>query len=360
MPFRTQIYRSLPLWNVVLKRLGIEQSLERAATRIEVLQPEETEEVPPAVSLPGQLDLVRGVTSHDTLAHQVALAKQTVFHHAALTKYTIRDCVVADHGVEFLAGSMRKRRLRRADMQVAPLTEESSAHYCMSTVSHTYFGHFLTDSCPKALLASEEQALLLDINPAWPHAAQYADVFRLAPAPPLPRLVRRLTILRDHGQGSNKRARYDEMRTRIAERFGPTGSATERVFLRRGGGGKARLLAREDALTETLAARGFRIVDMDGLDLQALADSLRHARTVVTVEGSHVNHVHFLAPRGFDLCVLMPDDRTTFVHRGLANAFGGRFGYLVCPREGEGYRASATSILKTLDLMEDARSMVRH
>lgn len=57
MPLRTQFHRSLPLWNVVLKRIGIERSLERAAARIEVLQPEETEEIP-AVSLPGQLDLV--------------------------------------------------------------------------------------------------------------------------------------------------------------------------------------------------------------------------------------------------------------------------------------------------------------
>lgn len=347
-----QAYRSLPFWNVLLKRLGAERDFRKAAVEVEVCQPEEVEDIPPPVSLPGQLELIKGVTKHDTLAKQISAAQKTTLHHAPLIRYVLKDCVVADHGVEFLAGSSRKHSLRRTHLLTPRLTEEASALYSMSPVSHAYFGHFLTDACSTALLAENDQALLLDIDPAWPHAAGYAEAFRLAPAPSVPMLVRRLTVFQDHGQGSHKRERYRELRKRVAERFGPPGKACETVFLRRGATGAARLIADEDRLVDTLAAQGVRIVSLKGMDLGTLADELRHAQTVITIEGSHVTHAYYLAPSGMNLCILMPEDHATFIHNGLAHAFGGRFGYVICQRQGKYYQIEASSILKTIDFFD--------
>lgn len=344
------IYRGLPIYNVLLKRLGAERSAVQAADEAEVYQPEEIEEVPLPISLPGQLDLIKDVSFHSSLAEERTLAQCRVLHHAPVIRYTLKNCLVASQGVEYLGGSMRKRSLRTSDLLTASLQEVQEAHYAMSPVSHRYFGHFLTDACPNALLVSPGQELLLDINPLWPDAADYAAAFLLSPARPAARLVRKLTFYQDHGQGSHKRARYDELRRRASAAFGVSGEPKEVIYLRRGSTGVARLVADEDRLVEIFSARGIRIVSLQGASPASLAKELRNAQTVISMEGSHINHVYFLAPQGVNLCVLMPEDMGNFIHRGLVNAFGGRFGYVTSQKHSQGYRISADDVLRTIDL----------
>jgi hypothetical protein len=345
------VFRALPLLNVVAKRLGAERGLARAAATREILQPEEIEEVPRPLFLEGALEAVTGTTERDDLADQMAAVRATHLIHAAVTRYTLTDCAVHPHGVEWAGGSLRKHGLGMRDLVSGPLQETEDAHYPMTTVSHQYFGHFLRDACANALLRQPGQALLLDVREDWTHAAEYVRAFGLDPSPGALRLVRRLTICIDHSQGSLKRARYRELRRRVGDTFGARGPRSEDVYLRRGGCGTMRRAIRdEDALIDVLVRQGFRIVDIDGARVEDLAEALRHCRRLVSMEGSHVNHAHLLAPAGVDLCLLMPSDRFTLIHRGIANASGGRFGFVVCKRLGDDYGVDAGQLLRTLDL----------
>jgi hypothetical protein len=51
-----------------------------------------------------------------------------------------------------------------------------------------------------------------------------------------------------------------------------------------------------------------------------------------------------------DVCLLMPSDRFTLIHRGITNATGGQFGFVVCKRLRDGYQVDPGQLLRTLDL----------
>lgn len=352
MSLTSGAYQFLPVLNYALKRFGIERDVADAAAHAELLQPEETEDLPLPLCLEGQIDLIIGTPRFDNLADQLALVRKTRIVHAPVVRYTLENCMVQASGVYFRGGSYRKHNLCLRDLLTTPRLETEEALYSMSFVSHAFFGHFIRDACATALLAQPGQALLLDVKPEWPHAAEYVAVFRLEPASPGPRFVRRLTLCDDRSQGTHKRARYKELRRRISRAYGPWGEATDTVYLRRGNGGAARLVADEDRVVESLAARGYRIVALEGATMADLAKELRNARRVVTMEGSHINHVHYLTPPGLDLCVLMANDQTTFVHRAVGHAFGARFGFVVCRRVGDAYRLDLDQLLRTMDLFD--------
>jgi hypothetical protein len=337
--------------NVIARRLGLERGLARSAVSADVLQPEEAQEIPPALFLEGQLGNVTGTTSHDTLAEQMASLRATHVRHAAVVRYTLTDCLVRSHGVEWTGGSFRSRSLGLRDLLSGRLQETDDAHFPMSPVSHRYFGHFLRDACATSLLRQPGQALLLDVPEEWPNARDYVRAFGLEPSSDGPRFVRRLTLCTDHSQGSLKRARYRELRRQVEATYGPRGARTEDIYLRRGNGGAMkRSIQDEDSLIDVLTRQGFRTVDVDGASVDQLARQLRNCRRIVSIEGSHVNHAYFLAPAGVDVCMLMPSDRFTLIHRGITNATGGRFGFLVCKRTGGNYRVDVGQLLRVLDL----------
>lgn len=345
-------YRFLPFFNYALKRLGLRQSLSVAADKAEILQPEESEDVPLPLCLKGQTEFIIGVPPWDDLRDTIASATRTHFVNAPVVRYTLKNCVAYEYGFDFLGGRFNVSPFNLKDFLIKPLANIEDALYPMSFVSRKYFGHFLTDACATALLAQPGQALLIDDNKDWPHAAEYISAFNLKPAMPMPSFVQRLTFCSDLSEGTNKRTRYDELRRRIALSYGPRGTPTEAIYLRRGRTGAARLIADEDRLADELAARGYKIVTLEGATAADLAGQLRNARRVLSIEGSHISHVYYLAPPGVDLCVLMPNDRTVFVHRGISHSFGGRFGFVVCRRAGDAYRLDLDQVLRTLDLFD--------
>ena len=344
-------FQALPLFNVLARRLGLEQGLADAAVGLEVLQPEEEQEVPAPLFFEAQLGSVTGTASHDSLGAKMTELRSRHVRHAAVLRYTLRDCLVRPSGVEWAGGSFRTRRLGMRDLVGGRLQETEDALFPLSPASCRYFGHFLRDACATSLLRQPGQTLLVDVPEDWPHAADYVRTFGLDAAPAGSRLVRRLKLCIDHGQGSLKTKRYREMRRRVDAVHGPRGPRTEDVYLRRGAGeGTRRSVRDEDALIDVLVRQGFRIVDVAEAGVGELARHLRRCRRIVTIEGSHLNHAHFLAPAGVDVCVLMPSDRFTLIHRGITNANGGQFGFLVCERAGDGYRVDTGRLMRLLDL----------
>ncbi|WP_397543083.1 glycosyltransferase 61 family protein [Roseovarius salis] len=352
MRFKKALYRALPLANVATGRLGLRRDILSAATEIDELQPQERETVPAPLALPREFERATASDGHSRLSDQLEAARVREVCHAPVIRYRLRDCLVTAAGVERPAARYQLRAQGLAELVTGPPEEIDAAFFAMDYVSQTYFGHYLRDACSRALLAEPDETLLLADRPEWLHAAPYRDALCLPAQAPLPAFVRRLTLCRDHGQGSSKRARYGRMRRRLARELGLDAVPARDVFLRRGATGAARVIANEDAVSDRLAAVGFRIVDVDGKSLSQLARDLGDARRVVSMEGSHINHYHFLAPDGAALLALIPADRFTLIHHGISAAFGRRFGYMVLDRCEAGYAVDMDRLLRTLDLFD--------
>lgn len=221
----------------------------------------------------------------------------------------------------------------------------------MSLVSHTYFGHWLTDACPTALLASHPGEVILDERPDWPDTAVYARAFGIKTQPCSPKRVSRLTLYSDFAQGMSKLNRYKELRLRLRGAEEVSENHPDRpVYFRRGSTGAARLIAREDVLCEYLAKEGFDIIDLSGESFWDRYRALAKASVLVTMDGSHVNHAYFAMQEGRSIISLSPADRFAMHERGVAAAFGFGYGSVVVRPSPDGYIVDPEEILETVEL----------
>jgi len=348
----TNVARFRALHNAGLSLLGRSRSRPQAATEIEVIQADEVEPLKPVVCLPGQLErATSGSPGLSTLEQEMAWLTTDPVKHAAVIRYTLRDCLVHPYGVEYQGGSIGKIRVGWQRIPLGPIEEVSHAAYCMSTTAHRFFGHWLQDACPTALLARPQEALLLDIRHDWPHAAEYARAFELHPRATPNLYVRELSVFQDFSQGSSKRQRYAQMRDRLARAFGPAHPHTRPVYLRRGNTGASRLISNEDAVMRRLEQAGFLVLEMGDQSAADLFKALAAAPVVVCMDGSHMNHLYFSMPQGGSILSFLQADRFTATNFGYARAAGLHFGILVVEQDDKGYVVDVDAMMRTLDLL---------
>lgn len=340
------------LGNVLRGKLGLHADLRLAAADCQVLQPEETEPLAPVLCLSGHFNrATRGVEGHSTLQEEMTLATRDTAIHAPVLRYLLRDCLVHSQGVEYLGGSIHKAGNPWKRIPLGRIRSIPRAAYCMAATSHRYFGHWLSDACPTGLLAHPDEAVILDLRSDWPHAREYAAAFSLAPLLPEVLHVGELAVFQDHGQGSSKRRRYQVLRQRLAAAFGRLdGVAGRPVYLRRGDTGIARVISNEDQVISTLAGQGFEVVDIRGATAKSVYAAIAAAPLVVSMDGSHLNHLYFAMQPGTGVLSFMPTDRFTANNRGYACAVGMRFGMLLVDRSEGGYAVGIDDLKRTLDL----------
>lgn len=225
------------------------------------------------------------------------------------------------------------------------------ALYCMSGVSHTFFGHWLQDACPTALLQKEDEALLLTSPPVWQHADQYVRAFGFQPQPWHLLHVDQLTVYQDHSQGSSKRRRYAELRRRLEIVYPGSSQGSSRVYFRRGATGVSRLIVNEDAVIDSLRARGFEVFDLPGASAQDIINRFRHVDFVVSLDGSHLNHLYFTMQPGAKMMTFVPANCFTMNQVGYCTAAGLRYGFMVAEPKATGFAVSIPELNATLDLM---------
>lgn len=353
-----RLQRLNPFVNFGLKLLRQPTDLNFDRIKAEVICPEETQPCKPLAYLEGQLDKATApIKGFDTLANELAILRITEVRHAPTIRYTLSNCIVHDAGFDVLGGAWRKKGIDRPDFLIQPITELASLSYCMSSVSHRYFGHWLQDAYTSALLAQPNEGLLLDVRTDGGHATDYVKAAGLSPLPAGVYLARELHCYQDHGQGPSKRARIAELRARLAaaipdgDRYAP-GSA---VYFRRGHSGVARLIENEDELMRALTAKGFEVFDLEGASVSDIQQRFRHARTVVSIEGSQQCHLTFALPPGASLISLIPSDRFSVVLLGYARAIELQWGCVVIDRVEHGYHVNVDDVLRTLDLAERQR-----
>lgn len=345
--------RLRPVANSAKQKLGLGKKILDASTEMVVVQPEEVELHDRPAYLPGQLEkAVSGNLDVTTLEYEIKVATATELVHAPVLRYTLQDCIIHPAGVDFLGGSYRISPLRVASLVTGRIRRVPRAIYCMSLVSHQFFGHWLQDACATALLKKDEEALLLAERPDWPHVGEYLSAFGFQPESFDLLHVDRLTLYQDYGQGSNKRQRYAELRRRLKASYPDFSQGSPRVYLRRGTSGVARIVANEDAVIASLLARGFDIFDIAGASAREIYTRFRHAECVVSMEGSHLNHLYFTMPRNGKLMTFIQADRFTMGQLGYCVATGLRFGFIVVDPTPAGYQVSLRDLHATLDLMD--------
>jgi capsular polysaccharide biosynthesis protein len=344
--------RLLPLINTGLRRLGRNVNPEKMAAETVVVSPEETQPILKPIFLPNQIGKITArAPGIGTLQEEIDLAFQSRQVHAPLIRYTLRNCFVHEAGFEVLGGARRKKEVSGWKFLKDPVLSIPDATYCMTSVSHTYFGHWLLDSCATALLARPEQALLLDPRPDWSHSAQYLNVFGLRPATPAQYVVDRLVFYQDHALGASKRDRWKEMRRRILEAIPDAAGSSELIYFRRGNTGVNRSVANEPELLSALSRQGFSIVEVDGPSVSQIQQSFRTARIVISMEGSHQHHLYFSMPPGSCLITITPADRFALLQLRYANATELRFAFVVASPTENGYEVDIPDLLRTIDLV---------
>lgn len=344
--------RLRPLTNKLAARLGRTRDLAAAAVETVIEQAEERERHIPPAFLPSQLEKARaGAAGQPSGDYELSLATRNDLVHMPVVRYVLEDCLVHAAGVEHRGGSLRIQELKPSFIAARHIRRVPQALYCMSGVSHQFFGHWLQDSCATAFLRQEDEALLLTKPAAWPHAHEYAVALGLAPEPWELLRVDRLTVYDDFSQGSSKRRRYAEMRRRLETAFGGSRTAGRRVYFRRGATGVVRLVANEDAVIASLQRRGFEVFDLAGASAQQIYARFRDAEFVVSLDGSHLNHLYFSMQPGARLMTFVPGDRFTMTQLGYCAAAGLRYGFMVVDPTPAGYHVSIADLNDSLDLM---------
>lgn len=323
-----------------------------AKPETEVLQPKETEAVSPPFVLPGMLDRVTGTDEHSVLSHHLDAARATVATHAPVLRHTYRNALVRRTGFATWRYNERYGDKLTISELAGPILRVPELRYCHNYVSWRYFGHWLTDSIPSALIDPEQGALWMPPHPDWSDASDYLKVFNLSVNDAAVVHADQLTVYQDFGQGSHKRKRYTAIRNRLHSTFGSPG-AKGCVYIRRGTTGVQRAIVNEAELIDQLTARNWQILDMATATVKELQQTLCRARIVVGMEGSHLTHAQLsLLPKSI-MVILVPHDRFTTVHVGYCNAQRVSIGMVVLTGgQAQGYVVELDEVLKTVDLVE--------
>ena len=343
--------RFLPITNLLQSKLGFHSSAERAAERVTVLQDEEIEPYR-AIALPGQLEKVTSTPDAHELDQIIKAAQGDVLVHAPVVRYEFNDCIVHPWGFDCAGFSHRVKPLRNTEFLRAEYSPVKRAVYCNTFNTVRYFGHWLQEACPAALLGEQGEAVVLDVRRDWPDCAAYLDAFQIEPHEQKFLRVEKLALHRDFSEGSHKRGRYRRLRARLDTAFAGPDIPGDRIYFRRGLTGVARIIANEAAVIDALVARGFAIFEAADATPQTIYNRFRNAKLVVSIEGSHLNHLYYALPPEAGLLALLPAAQFTANQIGFAAAAGLKYGFLVMDQNSNGNVVNIAELVSTIDLME--------
>ena len=293
-------------------------------------------------------DRARVTAAHpeSSLAHEWGRIAGGPAVHGATRRLTLRRALATPWGVFTAKGGYFRFGRPPLGLFTGPVARRETGFYPLHAAGLRYFGHWLRDGLPAALLAREDEALYLPCPASWPHAAAYARAAGLTPAAG-PVFFDELTLCEDVGQNASRRARVAEIHARLAASL-PGGSGAPGVYVARGAAGGGRALVNEEALIAALKARGFAVTSADD-PLEAIRAAAAGARITVAVEGSHWNHAFFAARQGALHITLNPSDRFNNVFADAVPCLGGRLATSVAVRHGAGYVADIDGVCALVD-----------
>lgn len=341
----TLLPRMFPLAAPVLRRL-----LGPATPDIEVLQPTETESVTPPACLPGMLNRPSATVQGNDLSYYMDVAIERSVTHVPALRKTYRNAIVRRKGFATLRANERYGDGFGMGELLGPITEVPTLRYCYSDVIALYFGHWLTDGIPQALIDPGKGALWMPPIRGSSHSPDYLDALDLKLAASTVLHAKEMIAYQDFGQGSHKRQRYEVIHQRLLDRYG-NADPSSCVYIKRGSTGVARSIVNEDALIASLVARNWQVLDIATASVADMQRVLLNASVVVSIEGSQLDHAILAMPKGTAMVILVPQDRFLLRFVGLCRARGIQPGFVVVEGKLEsGYHADLDEILRTVDL----------
>lgn len=148
---------------------------------------------------------------------------------------------------------------------------------------------------------------------------------------------------------SHRRARLAQLRNRLHDGEGP--QRGHGVFLRRRGGGAARVLINEEEIERILATLGFEIIDPANDPAETIMIRCRDASIVVGVEGSGLAHGLLGCAPDAAFVVLQHPHRFNNVWKDFTDALGMRYAFLVGEGSREAFRVDPEELRATLELL---------
>lgn len=328
------------------------------AEREWTVSPGETSRVPPAIHVDGAVDRIAGLSEWRRWEVEQRMIRGDVFEHAPCTACLLRDVELAGAFL-YKAAAIEQPGCGgdvwwlRGAAGIERLTE---AQLVSTNSASRFFGCWLLEEMPLALLLAEQANTIRMQPPSYEHAAGYRDLFEL----PAARLVRRARIERlvlhtDFGQNSSREARYRELRARLRRHASTSGGAVPAgVYLRRHGG-QPRVVANESEIEARMQQLGFRIVDPSALTALEIARQTVDAPIVVSVEGSHLSHVIYSMADDAALVVLQPPQRFSLAYKEYTDRMAMRFAFVVGHPHPSGFSVALDDLERTIDLADRAK-----
>lgn len=317
------------------------------------LCPAETARVPPAIYPAGSMDRVTQLSPWCDWDRQRLLVDGGQVDHAATEAHVVRN--VAVRGAYLYSGAAKAQpgfgEERLVLNEAGGVRRFKAASMMSQWAGSHFFGSFLRDEFPLALLPDRDDTCISVPTKAYVHEDGYRKVLSVPQAPCVSSArVDALTLFSDFSQNSSKRARYRELRHRLRRHFADTPrTPATGVYLKRGATGERRVVANEDAVESALAKIGFDIVEPSKLTAVEIARRLLDSPIIIGVEGSHLAHTMYSIADDGVLVVLQPPDRFALPYKEFADCLELRFAFIVGHAAPDGFTVDIDDINRVLD-----------
>jgi hypothetical protein len=329
---------------------GAVDSIEKACVESWTVAPILRQTLEPAIYLPENLELVTGSWEGTTVQEEIDFLKGLTKDHASTVAYRLRNVSVA--GGALYSGRWKERLLVNppADSSRSAVKHVKSATVACSWSGNHFFGHWMTDDLTLHLAAEEiGEPVILKRKP-YLHEPGYRQLLNIWCEQVDRAEFEELVILRDFGQNSYKRQRYEILRRRIREQVKPVGA--KRVLLSRGNLGQSRTIVNKEELESYLGSQGFSIVEPEKLTPAEIAAQAMGADIVIGVEGSQMSHAFMTMADDAIICCLQPPTRFTATIKYYTDSLETLYETLVGHPAPGGFRIDIDELKRMLDKIE--------
>lgn len=326
------------------------------ARREIVVCPSESTVVAPAIHDPESISKVTQLSPWRRWETESLLIRGGVIEHGASTAHEVDSVDIVD---AFMYAGAAKAQPGYGDARLlyedlGPIVQIDHAMLIASNAGSHYFGNFMQDDIPLALLAADHGGNPISVvNRGYPHEAGYRRLLGVEAGTLTRRAhVKRLTLYTDYAQNSLKEKRYMLLRAQLRRSLANATRARRSprgIYIRRGRTGEPRELANEAEIERFLVAHDFRIIDAESMTPEEVGLSSLDSRIVVGVEGSQFAHGIYTAADDAVFLVLQPPTRLSMAYKEFTDRMGMGFAFLVGDPAGQAFKVPLGELERMLD-----------
>lgn len=345
------MYRFLPITSRLRRRISSRPSIEDIANKIVEIAPPFVRQSMPAISLPNELERVeRFEPTNSPQVHFDRLYAREQ-HHGPTVAYRL-DQSLLHKGTLYFRNDYRTYTKNPSKVMMSGKSKFfEEAQLSSSPLEHLYFGHWLHDTLPLELLASDRgMSAIRPQDPPWMHTSGYREALGMVPNTEQHARIAKLWLIDDRGLNNNWSNRY--MRVRDSLQSLRPKSGDERVFISRGKSGVRREIVNLTEVEAALENVGFKMLYPERETPETIVKVLANARIVVGMVGSALAHAQLAMPQGAALVTIQPTTLFSGFHKLFADVSGIRFAFVVADRQNDDSIVNVTRLMKTIELVE--------